>query len=702
MVDERQMPSKLDWSRLVAAAGLATLLIAPTSRADSPTIRLSDAKQSGLFNSGQGGRATVNRVSDPELGEGALKLDYDLPRGSGAGVWAKAFPDGLDADHLDVVDLELKGVGPDQARRVRASVELKGASGTQVIPVDLAPELSRSEHPIDWKKVGVLNEVVVAIGQVGEEPASGSVVLDVRFAKIPWTRKLAESPLSRIGGVLAVAGLLALASSLAFGRVDRGGGREASGLRRDLVQGVGIVLIAGLALAVFELGGRGESGMSWDCLWFAAVGAIVANWWKVGLTGRALGPLEVFQDSLAVGLFAATASPLAILQAPANWSQALQLSQAAASLGAFVYLAAVANRLAATGRHPGAMLAGLIVGTPFVVGSLVMLSSPGMMRSLGGLALAERAEVQEALGRLLVLFLFNEALAQGLALATRRKLLASISAHLALLLVAASAVAAPLVADSGSGAWASGWGSWGRLAIAVTSTVFSQAGLWGEVYLVTGLLMDVIHGNAPSRGSTASHPLLGMKKAMIYSGVFMAILYGLRALWEVPGISRGAEGIPILPSILIGALAFPLIKTIFETFDGSSVVLSDGCVRSYREPLALRPRGGRRPGPGPGTGPGDQRAQSISTRAWFGFAFRARDLRRDQRDGRRLRGFARVEDANAVVEGLPRPGACSAALSARRSASTSTRPRSRWSWRSSTSYLGVGTHPEGYRRLLPC
>ena len=493
--------------RLLAFAGLATILIAPPASADSPSVRLSDAKQSGLFNSGQGGQAAVNRINDPTPVEGALKLDYTLPRGAGAGVWAKGFPAGFDAEHLDVVNLTIRGVGPDQARRVKASLELKGSSGTQVIPIDLAPESSRSEYPIEWKRIGDLNEVVVAIGQAGDEPASGSVVLDVRFEQIPWTRKLADSPLARIGGVLAVAGLLALVSALTLGRFGPQQGREASGLRRDLVQGIGTVLMAGLALAIFELGGRGESGAGWASMWFAVGGAIVATWWKFGLTGRFLGPAEVFQDALAVGLLAATASPLAILQAPTNWSQATQLSQAVSGVAAFAYLAIVANRLATTGRHPGATLGALIVGTPYVVGSLVLLSSPGMMQSLGGVAFGGWAEAQEVLGRVIVLFLFNEALAQGLSLATKRKWLTSLAAHLALLLVAAAAVAAPLVADYGSRAPMAGWESWAWLVVAVATTAFSQAGLWGEVYLVTGLLMDAIHGTAPSGGSTVEPPV---------------------------------------------------------------------------------------------------------------------------------------------------------------------------------------------------
>ena len=130
--------------------------------------------------------------------------------------------------------------------------------------------------------------------------------------------------------------------------------------------------------------------------------------------------------------------------------------------------------------------------------------------------------------------------------------------------------------------------------------------------------MDAIHGTAPSRGSTASHPFLGMKKGMIYSGTFMAILYGLRALWEIPPVRRLAEGVPVLPFVLFGALAYPLVKTIFETFDGSQGFFRR-VLKSYRNPL-LYARGAV---VGLGLGLGlalTISGQSMATRVWFGFA----------------------------------------------------------------------------------
>ena len=77
------------------------------------------------------------------------------------------------------------------------------------------------------------------------------------------------------------------------------------------------------------------------------------------------------------------------------------------------------------------------------------------MQSLGGILTAGLASTQPAamefLGRVLVVFCFNEAVAQGLGLATTGKGLGSLRAHLSMLAVAAAVVAAPRSPRSGRG-----------------------------------------------------------------------------------------------------------------------------------------------------------------------------------------------------------------------------------------------------------
>jgi len=111
-----------------------------------------------------------------------------------------------------------------------------------------------------------------------------------------------------------------------------------------------------------------------------------------------------------------------------------------------------------------AVIAGVLAGRAWAKADRLDNLDPGVLRSsahfsqglhllasghsplaLGEFAKVARGspgfvEVQEVLGRAVVLFLFNEALAQGLSLTTKRKLLVSIPAHLALLLIAEAGI----------------------------------------------------------------------------------------------------------------------------------------------------------------------------------------------------------------------------------------------------------------------
>ncbi len=605
-----------------ALVGSLAVLVAAPAWAASPPKRLVDAAQSGAFNVGAA-RATAGPASDPAVGHGFLKLDYSLPRGTAAGIWAKGFSL-LDADHHDAVSLAARATDPDAARNVAATLEIKGTAGIQKIPLGLGPDWTQAQHPLDWKAIGSLNEVVVSVGRVGDaEVASGSISFDVTFDNLPWIRKVGESPVARVGLVSAVAGLLGLLATLAWaasGRRPGHGKARPPGPARDLVQGVGTVLIVGLALTIFDIGGRGGADALRAAMVATVAGAAVAAWWKVGLVGEVPTAGEVFRDALATGLLAASSSPMGILQAPGGWPDALQLSQFVAMVAAFAYHLAVANRLAMTGKHPGAVASALIVGTPYAVGSLVLLSSAGLMNGLGDRltsgSLADRPELLGALGRVLVLFGFNEAVALGLGLATKGRGLRSIRAHLAFLAVAVAAVVAPSIADYGSGPAMAGLNAWGRMLGAVAAAALSQAGLWAEVYLITGLLLDALRGSAPSEESAVGHPVLGMKKGMVYSGTFMGLLYGLGALWTIRPVPDLAEGYPAVAGLLFGAVAFPMVKTIFETFDGSQAFFRR-VARSYANPL-LYARGAA---VGLGLGLGLSHAvagESMATRSWFG------------------------------------------------------------------------------------
>ena len=632
---------------LALAAFLAISVVVSgtlTAAAEDVSILLAAAAEQGTFNVGAA-HAVATRVASPDAGIDYLKLDYMIPPGTAAGFYAKAFPAVLRADQIDVVRLAVKAEEPDQARQITAAIEIKGTAGLQRIPLEIRSDWIPVEQTIDWPVIGTVREVVLLVNSISDRaPASGTILIDARFNRLPVLRKLSLSPGVRFAGVLLaslmVAMLTALLRSAGGWRsggdttlktetlAERASPARSAGLHQlveDLVRSAGVVLIVLLVIETYILGSRGPLETGWTPLGLAVAGAAVAAWWKIGLTGKHLTSLEAFQDVLASGLLATSASSLAILQAPTSWSELFLLSQTVAAATLLVYHAANAYRLASSGKHLGAAATALIVGTPYVVGGLVLLESGGLMQSLGtaftlGLLEAQPA-VLEFIGRVFVLFCFNEAVAQGLGLATKGSLLKSPRAHASMLAVVIAAVAAFPIAALGSGATVAAWPIAQRLVAAVLTTILSQAGLWAEAYLVTGMLMDAIHGQAPSGDSAFSHPVTGMKKGMVYSGVFMGSLYTLGLLWELAFIRWMAGGYPIIAATLLGASVFPLIKTIIETFDGSPPFFRR-LQRNYVDPvLSLR---GIVIGLGLGYGLAHGLPEKeLATRAWFGFGFGA-------------------------------------------------------------------------------
>jgi cyclic beta-1,2-glucan synthetase len=620
VVKERHgLPVRL---RLIATI-LVVLGVARVSVAeDVPSIRLAEAPRRGAFNVGDA-QANVTAVTDPAAGE-VLKFDYRIPKGTAAGVWTKRFPASLKPEGIDIVRMAVKTGDPEQARQVAATLEIKGNAGIQRIPLELHPDWSYHEQFVDWKAIGRLSEVVVSVTRIGDgEIATGTFSLDIRFEKLSALRKISTSQVARLGGVVVVAMLTALVMGL-LGKLS-GDSRQPLrtegmvGLRRDIVEGFGTVAILGLAAGIYALGSLGPLEVGWLPLVLAVAGVVLGEWWKFGLTGKHLSAGEAFRDALATGLMAASASPLAILQAPANWSKLLLLSQPVAAVFVFLYHAANARSLTSTGKHLGD-IGLMMVATPYVIGGLLLLESGDLVLKLGDIltlgTLAAQPDLAGYVGRVFVLFLFNEVVANALGWASKRTLLRSSRAHFWLLIVAAVAVAGPWIAGFGSGATVAKWPGVIRFIAVVTTTVLSQAGLWAEAYLLTGFIIDAMHGNAPSLATSSGYPLQGAKKGIVFSGTFMGGLNLLALIASVPGLSQFAAEYPWAACAVLGTLSFPLLKTVVETFDGSQAFFRR-VSNSYRNPI-LYARGAV---VGLGLGLGITWAlaeSSMAARIWFG------------------------------------------------------------------------------------
>src|SRR5215470_13525103 len=642
----------------LAAWALATNAVAqPSSRADPESaVRLTTAAEQGTFNIGAG-KANLARVVDPVVGREVFKLDFSLPVSTAVGVWAKNFPSPIDSENTDVVQIGVRADASD-LDRFATVMEIKGSGGAQRIVIPLTPAWSLTEAVIEWQRVGAFSEAVVVVSQAGSEPATGTVHLDVRFDRLSPARELSTHLMGRLGGVL----ILSLAGTLFAALLGRffGPKRTAdawdtarpvstptpfAGLRRDFVVGTGIILIASLAISIYGLSTKGILEVGWSALLAAVAGAVIAEWLKFGLTGKHQDPLQVFQNMAATGLLAASASSLSILQAPAAWSELLMLSGTAAASAALLYHLVNAGMLARAGKHVSAISAVLIVGAPFAVGGLTLLGSPELLRAMGraavGGALASQQALLESIGQAVVLFCFNVLVANTLALATMGTRLRSARAHLVLLAIASGATIAPWIASYGSSASIASLPAVPRALATVLATMLSQAGLWAEAYLITGLVLDAIYRKAPSQASVVSHQFQGIKKGMVFSGTFMGLLCTLGLLWQTPGVHEMTTHYPLIATTLAGALVFPLVKTIVESFDGSTGFLRR-IAKSYSNP-ALYLRGAI-----VGLGLGyslvlSLPASELSTRVWFGcvvgvLAYAGIDLVRDLVYGMQERG----------------------------------------------------------------
>ncbi len=293
----------------------------------------------------------------------------------------------------------------------------------------------------------------------------------------------------------------------------------------------------------------------------------------MGLTGRGLTPAEVFQNFIIAGVISATSTPKALLQVPGSFSQIFNISHMTAAIAFTIYFTVNAAYLAVKKKHVKTLTGIMILGTPYLTGWLLLLGNPGFLRHITGLLTSgvfwKHPVFLEITGRLLIVFLFNEVVTNVIRLATKSEVLKSFKAHLYLFLISLAVCLSPYIADAGSTtAVAAMPFAWQSL-IAIITTVLSHGPLWGVTYLLTGMLLDGAQGTAPSQETIAGNISRGIKKGMAFSGIFMTLLYLLRMVLAADTSQFLINALPVIIGTAAGALIFPFIKNVIETFDGS-------------------------------------------------------------------------------------------------------------------------------------
>lgn len=559
----------------------------------TPAFGLLDAGEKGIFNIGPSS-GFVTRIYDETLERDVWKFDYSLPAGAVVGVWSKSFPPELGAGGVDAIRLGVKAPDADQLGQVSLKVEIKGSASMQTLPLSLKLGWNSFRELLHWNSIGTLKEVVFVVSPMAAnvggnplwfspteavsnqtEPVTGTLYFDFDFGRVTFFEKY--STFLRIGLVLVMGLLLAWGFSL-LGLEEGQRDRKASppsGIQLDFIYGVVAVSIIGMALWIYSIGAANHLGESLNLnfLLVGLVGVLVAGFVKFTFTGRHLAPGEVFQNVLVAGLLAVSSSREELLQAPAGWDQVFLTTNLTASLAFLIYHISNTCSLVTSGRSLRAVTSALIVGTPYLFGWLLVLENATLLEKLaGGVTfglLTAWPQLLEILGRLLIVLGFNEAVTNGLHVIFRGRMLKSPKAHLVLFLVSLGVVVSPLVAGLGSGTITASMPLAIRSLIAILTTLLSFGGLWAEVYLITGMFLDSGRHNAPSEESISKHVVTGMKKGAAYSGILMAILYGLNGLLHLPQSRAFMAAAPLWVGVFSGALVFPFLKTIIETFDGS-------------------------------------------------------------------------------------------------------------------------------------
>ncbi len=564
---------------------LALLLCIPVGgRAEEFVFDLARAENIGGL--AMGG-ATASATVAPGDGARVLFIEFDLGEKGIGGAWAKGFPAAFGPGAVDLIEVTShmqRGDGP-----IALAMEFKGDKGTQGIDLQVLGRERLQRTLIDWKAVGTPQEVVILVRPAvpGASPV-GTAHVGVRFRAMTVAEYVAATPPRRFAGALLFATAMLLITGLARSIRRKSDATVAAaagprGLLADAALAASFLSALSAVALTFSLGDAHQ--LDYPLVWLIvpALSLTAAALSKIAVARLPITGPEAFRAALIPGLFAASASTRAILQSPQQWMDVVLLSGfGAASFCLVQQIVSYASVLRGKGL-PGSRAALIVAATPYTLGLLTAIGSPLASSISQSLATSHPWLVSVA-GAAVIMLLFNELLAQGVSIATRRCLLTAPGAHAVLVICAFLVAAAPRFADHGSGAFAAGLPLLVRPFLAVLATVLSQGALWGEVFMATGMLLAAIRGEIPAPISLYRQAMEGARKGMMYGGVLMAILqlHGL-ALIGTAQLPQSAA-VHTLVAILAGVICFPLGKTIVETFDGSTAFLRRAAA-SYRRPL---------------------------------------------------------------------------------------------------------------------
>ena len=220
----RSAPIPYRWtsigSKIIAALAIATIWCSTVARGAENPILLSEAAEQGTFNVGAA-RASVTHQPDLSGGGEILRLDFTIPPGTAAGVYAKSFPGRLDPEHVDLIRVGVKVESPQPTRQIAAAIEIKGAVGVQRIPLTIQPAWTGFRRRWTGPRSGRSGRCI-SVSHTGDGDVAGDHLDRRPLRRLSPIRKLGMLPSVKFTGVIVASLLVAFLIGLL--------GRPADGL----------------------------------------------------------------------------------------------------------------------------------------------------------------------------------------------------------------------------------------------------------------------------------------------------------------------------------------------------------------------------------------------------------------------------------------------------------------------------------------
>lgn len=341
---------------------------------------------------------------------------------------------------------------------------------------------------------------------------------------------------------------------------------------RDMCAGVAALLLICIVASLQQVALTGK--VVWMFVGFGVAGAFLHVALQIGLASKESCAAGLIKSFLVTGVLAACVGSAPVWEMPVCWADLGRLSLFGSSLFIVLYHLVNGYILASRGKSIGWIPACLLLAVPFVSGLLFLLQSTALLGRFG----------HPLAGRVVALFLVNEFVANAFALLLRRRCVRGLTIHAWLAAPALAVILGPLVADFGSGATVAALPALIRAAAAVICTMLSQAALWAEAFLLTGLMLDGMRGVMPDCNVVLGNSKSGAIKGAVFSGILMGLIQLLGLLVAWPLCHTFYARMPYLMLAVAGALAFPVFRTIIESFDGSQKFF-DRAARAYRNPV---------------------------------------------------------------------------------------------------------------------